>query len=757
MKGRTCRWWGRKGMRVETLAALGAVLGLPIAAMPQTIDLEFVGSTHPGFKIAGDMAWDWSGRRVSVAGDINGDGLDDLLVAAPDADVPVPPYGAGDAGTVFVVFGKSSQGTIDLSSLWSSAEGFRINGGVYASRVGFDAKGAGDVNGDGLADIVVGVPHIGKAVVVFGKSAAGTVSLPDIGMIGNTEGFVIDGIAGPWGIEGWSGVSGAGDVNGDGLADVIVGGNNLYGVSLSGASHLVFGKTSTDTVVVSDFGSPSSSGEGFTINGARYKETTGFSVSGAGDVNGDGLADVIIGGPSAINQYPASDPGQAYVVFGRTDDTTIELSNFGSLANTEGFRIDGVAAYDKLGFNVSGAGDVNGDGLADVVVGAPYADPTGGYSPQMGAGYVVFGKTDNATVEASLLGLPTNSWGFVVHGYKQFDRAGLCVGAAGDVDGDGLGDVLVAAPWADRDVVSHLNTGHTYLVWGRTAGDTIWPSDSAMFSTSGLIIAGYDPGELSGNGVAGFGDINGDGLSDMIIGAPWSDPNGVITCGQSYVVFSPVGLGAPASANYQAAVRAGSVGLAGVGAGPLGNDPSLPASSRLWVGFDSGNAATVSAALIRNDSGIIGIQPTELANVQWHLSSTRGGWSQANVAVRYTKAEIAGLDEASLVLHWAPTETGPFVPVSGHALDTARNRASGSLPSLPAVLVLVGTPGGSYDNGDANGDGMIDVADVTAIHNFVEGIIASLEGDGDINGDNDVTATDADLLVDQLVNGSSLP
>ena len=130
-----------------------------------------------------------------------------------------------------------------------------------------------------------------------------------------------------------------------------------------------------------------------------------------------------------------SDAGESYVVFGKADNSSVDL---GALGNG-GFRIDGIDANDYSGDSVSGAGDVNGDGLDDVIIGAYGADPGG--SSAAGESYVVFGKADSASIDLGALG----SGGFRIDGIDTFDSSGRSVSGAGDVNGDGLDDVIVGA------------------------------------------------------------------------------------------------------------------------------------------------------------------------------------------------------------------------------------------------------------------------------------------------------------------------
>ena len=478
-----------------------------------------------GFRLDGVAVSDNSARSVSSAGDVNGDGFEDVIIGAFGAD----PNGAS-SGSSYVVFGKASgfAATMDFSVL-DGNNGFRLDGVAGIDQSGRAVSAAGDVNGDGYGDVVVGAyladpngSNSGSSYVVFGKAAGFTPTINLSSLDGN-NGFRLDGVAG---ID-YSGraVSAAGDVNGDGYGDVVVGayladpnGSN------SGSSYVVFGKAAgfTPTVNLSSL----DGNTGFRLDGVSGTDYSGFSVSAAGDVNGDGYGDVIVG---AFGADPnAANSGSSYVVFGKAGvfAPTINLS---SLDGNTGFRLDGVAGIDYSGYSVSAAGDVNGDGYGDVIIGAFGADPNAASS---GSSYVVFGKASGfaATMDFSVL---DGNNGFRLDGVVAGDQSGFSVSAAGDVNGDGYGDVVVGAYLADPN---GNESGESYVVFGKAAGFTPTVNLSSLDGSTGFRLDGVVAGDQSGFSVSAAGDVNGDGFDDVIVGSYKATPNGNES-GSSYVVF----------------------------------------------------------------------------------------------------------------------------------------------------------------------------------------------------------------------------
>lgn len=450
--------------------------------------------------------------------DFNGDGVTDIVLQA--------------YSKTYIIFGNStvgSTGLIDVTTL-NGKNGFLITGltGQYATATQY-AAGAGDVNGDGLGDIVIGAPDVanqaGASYLIFGKSGIGggsaTLNIP---VVNATYGLTITGIKA--GDKSGSTVGSAGDINDDGYADFFITATTEIGeFPQPQEAYIIFGKS--DIGVNGSLSLSSLNGQnGFTIPNMNGP------ISSAGDVNADGIEDLIIGNPNPyINPLSHNPVINSYVLFGRKNIGSSGSFNLASINGTNGFTIGDIMSNDDFGFSVSNAGDVNGDGVTDLIIGAINVN---GYGlTEAGAAAIIFGKSGIGSHGTSYLNPTTLNGinGYIIAGAVKYAQAGWSVSGAGDINADGIDDLLIGAPQAD----SH---GNTYVVFGQTSIVNGIFSLSTLNGNNGFYCVETTTSDLSGWVVNRAGDINADGVDDFLTLSNTGGATSAIIFGEKSSLFS---------------------------------------------------------------------------------------------------------------------------------------------------------------------------------------------------------------------------
>jgi hypothetical protein len=466
----------------------GGLFTLNLNRYPTPLAPDVSLATMGGF--SGEEGGDLAGSAITALGDVNGDGLDDFALSAPSYGTEAIP----DRGMVYLFFGKSygwpSQ-TLSLSLADASFYGEEARDGL-----GQALAGVGDVNNDGLNDLLVGAPGsmnlTGQTYLILGNAdpafwrtnlpvtdlatasfwgeavgdnaGASLAAIGDvngdliadflIGAPDNAEGganagqvYLIQGKTADWamdtplssaaqasflgrqGINAGQSIAGAGDVDGDGLADFLIAAPlDDYAFVQGGQVFLLLGQETGWTMDVPLTDANAS----FTGEGENH--WAGFSIAGVGDVNGDTFDDFLIGAPGAADHGPHT--GKAYLIFGKATGWTLHTS-----LSTADASFIGEWMGDWAGQRVAAAGDLDQDTFADFLIAAPSNDDGARDAGQI---YLIRGKSSGWAQNTSLHSAPASFWGEVAN-----DGAGLAMAAIGDVDGNGLPDLAIAAPQSD--------------------------------------------------------------------------------------------------------------------------------------------------------------------------------------------------------------------------------------------------------------------------------------------------------------------
>lgn len=498
------------------------VLTLP-DIIPQTEVLNLSGLGSKGVTIFGADAGDQLGQSVNSAGDVNGDGIDDFLIGANKADSVGNQR--SESGEAYLIYGSDDlPETIDLANLGD--RGVIIHGANLGDITAHYVDAA-DINGDTYSDIIIGALGGESAYVVFGgPDLPKSIDLASLGSAGITiKGSDLNDLTG-------NPVAEIGDINGDEFPDFAVGAiwadsvNNAR--DKAGETHVIFGGSTLPQTI--DLATATSGV--MRIFGAQQGDESGVSIAGLGDVNDDGIDDLIIGARYTDGRDDNTNrAGESYIIYGnRSLPASIDLATDGAADVT----IYGVGAHDFSGHYSRGGGDVNGDGHNDIVIGVVGADSKDNTRLNAGESHIIFGGPGlPATIDLATLGAA----GVTFYGVDAGDESGRDIDIVGDLNGDGFDDVAISARGGDGAVNQTGGAGETYVIFGRA----VFPQtlDLRVPGTADQILFGIDAGDESGIMVRGAGDVNDDGVDDLIIGARYADSvgNGRLDAGEAYVVF----------------------------------------------------------------------------------------------------------------------------------------------------------------------------------------------------------------------------
>lgn len=495
-----------------------------------------------GAKIVGERGSDLAGYSVAVVGDVNGDGVDEILIGAPSYDRE----GQVDVGAAYLLLGP-----LDLSSLEDGVDLFAHPAGVIrfvgegaGDRAGWAVADAGDVDGDGRDDILIGAPRHanerGATYLIFGRSASEWLDA-DRDIEGPFMEVDLAAADARW----------IGEDSGDRLGQSVAGVRNVYDV----------GEDAYDDFVIAAPGADGESGKAYLILGRGDGGWPVDLVDADQVLTGEGIPGSEVGSAVAATDDLFGNGWNGLVIATRDGLRSHLQFNFETqplaeevfLSSEERFSESDVTLtsggdFDLLDLAVAGVGDMNGNGLGALLLGVPDLPMGGDVATRSGVIGVLedFGEAllgphvtfpyftnyESAGLDLLLLGEEDSPVNPMHHG---FGRLGHSMARIGDVNRDGYNDALVGAPCRDDSLAKC--EGAAYVIYGRDVEDAWWYDDpmNKCIHETGLKFVGEKVGDRFGWSVAGGGDVNGDGNPDYLISAPYHDAQGRRDAGAVYI------------------------------------------------------------------------------------------------------------------------------------------------------------------------------------------------------------------------------
>ncbi len=426
---------------------------------------------------------DYFGISVQNIGDIDGDGTTDIMAGAPGSVTRV-----SDTGRIYLML-MNSDGTIKRTSVidGQTPNGPSLDAGDH---FGWSIVSLGDTDGDGVTDVMVGTAGDDSVHILFmnnGGTVKGSIEIPSQAVV--SFNLVSDQF-------GWS-TSAIGDLDGDGVTDIASGApeRSIEGVN-TGSLYILFMNADGTMRETAEINGGNTSGLSLVSN-----DRFGESVEGLGDLDGDGVTDIVVGAPG--NAFSPVDTGNAYVLFMNANGTVKQAITInGSTPN--GPALD---PNNRFGESVANLGDLDGDGTIDIAVGG-----SGNFLSNTDTGdvFILFMNSDATVNKTMAINDQTPNGPALTGG----DRFGNAVVNLGDLDGDGVTDIAAGAP---GNAFTSVDTGSAYIMLMNSDGTVKGTSVINGQLPNGPVLGG---GNHFGASLANLGDLDGNGTTDIAVGAP---------------------------------------------------------------------------------------------------------------------------------------------------------------------------------------------------------------------------------------------